>query len=249
MKRLLLASALFMSALPLTAGETGCIYDLKGSAEILKAGGKSWEKGMKGRPVAEGDKVRTGPGAWVEILFKEGSFIKLEENSEAGAESLKTTAQERVFSFSFLKGKALWMAARLKGRIASRFSVRSPTVVCAARGTDFSMIVSTSGKTTVGLFEGELALSGVAGDGTPPAEKELLAGGEASADAGGLTVEGRLSKLMRTEERRYSRVKNRVENLRKRLEARDDFIDDYINRQRKKVTDLRTRQQEKLKKR
>lgn len=249
MIRLLLASALFWCALPAAAGETGCVYELKGSVEILKAGAKAWKPAPKGHPVAEGDRIKTGAGAWCEILFKEGSFIKLEENAEAAAESLKASAAERVFSFSFLKGKALWMAARLKGKIASRFSVRSPTVVCAVRGTDFSMIVSTSGRTTIGLFEGKVALSGGSVGGTAPAEKELLAGGEASADAGGLTVESRLSKLMKAEERRYSKVKNRVENLRKRLEARDDFIDDYINRQQKKLSDFRTRQQEKLKKR
>ncbi len=224
-------------------GEAGCLYDLKGPVTMLKSGQKTWEPALKGRPVAEGDSIKTGAGAWCEILFKEGSFIKLEENSEAAAESLKASAQERVFSFSFLKGKALWMAAKFKGKVTSKFSVRTPRAVCAVRGTDFSMIVSSSGETTVGLFEGKVALSG------DKEEKELLAGGEATADAGGLTVQGRLSKLMKKEELRYSKVKNRVENLRKRLEERDAFIDEYINRQQKKLSDFDARTEEKLKKR
>ncbi len=252
MLKILLAAALFCGPLALFAAETGCVYELKGSVEILKAGRKAWEPAPKGRPVAEGDSLRTGAGAWCEILFKEGSFIRLDENSEAAADSLKATAEERIFSFSFLKGKALWMAARLKGRLSSKFSVRTPTVVCAVRGTDFSMMVSTSGQTTIGLFEGKVALSEGAGpDPRAPAaaEKELLAGGEAFAGAAGLTVQGRLSKLMKAEERRYSRVKARVENLRKRLAERDAFIDDYINRQQKKLSDLDARRKEKLEKR
>lgn len=243
MKKLLLAAALLCCPLRLMAGETGCVYDLKGSVEILKSGLKAWEPALKGRPVAEGDSIKTGAGAWCEILFKEGSFIKLEENSEAAAESLKVSTEGRVFSFSFLKGKALWMAAKLKGKLLSKFTVRTPSMVCAVRGTDFSMIVSTSGATTLGLFDGKVALSGGAG------EKELLSGGEAAADAAGLTVQGRLSKLMKTEERRYSRVKGRVENLRKRLEAREAFIDDYIDRQQKKLSDFDARRKGKLEKR
>ena len=243
MKKLLLAAALLCCPLLLMAGETGCVYDLKGSVQILKSGLATWEPAPKGRPVAEGDRIKTGAGAWCELLFKEGSFIKLEENSETAADSLKVSAEGRVFSFSFLKGKALWMAARLKGKLTSKFSVRTPTKVCAVRGTDFSMIVSTSGQTTIGLFEGKVALS------EGQAEKELLAGGEATADAAGLRVQSRLSKLMKAEERRYSKVKNRVENLRKRLEARDAFIDDYIDRQRKKLSDFDARRKEKLKKR
>lgn len=243
MKKLLLAAALLCCPFRLMAGETGCVYDLKGPVEILKSGQKTWEPATKGRPVAEGDAVKTGAGAWCEILFREGSFIKLEENSEAAAESLKVSSEERAFSFSFLKGKALWMAAKLKGKLLSRFSVRTPSMVCAVRGTDFSMIVSTSGQTTLGLFDGKVAVTGGA------AEKELLSGGEASADAAGLTVQGRLSKLMKAEERRYSKVKNRVENLRKRLAERDAFIDDYISRQQKKLSDFDARRKEKLKKR
>lgn len=243
MKKLLLAAALLCCPFRLMAGETGCVYDLKGSVEILKSGLKTWGPATKGRPVAEGDAVRTGAGAWCEILFREGSFIRLEENSEASAESLKVSTEERAFSFSFLKGKALWMAAKLKGKLLSRFSVRTPSMVCAVRGTDFSIIVSTSGQTTLGLFDGKVAVTGGA------AEKELLPGGEASSGAAGLTVQGRLSKLMKAEERRYSKVKNRVENLRKRLAERDAFIDDYIDRQQKKLSDFDARRKEKLKKR
>lgn len=245
MKELFLTLLLLGGALPLTAGETGCVYDLKGPVEILKTAQKNWEPAPKGRPVAEGDRIRTGAGAWCEILFKEGSFVKLDENSEAAADSLKASSEGRVFAFSFLKGKALWLAAKLKGKLAAKFSVRTPTATCAVRGTDFSMIVSTSGQTTIGLFEGKVALSGT--DAGKPGEKELIAGGEATSDAAGLTVQGRLSKLMQAEERRYGKVKARVENLRKRLEERDAFIDDYINRQRKKLSDFDARREKKLK--
>ena len=161
----------------------------------------------------------------------------------AAAETLKATAEERVFSFSFLKGKALWMLAKIKSKVASRLSVRTPSAVCAVRGTDFSIIVSTAGQTAVGLFDGVMSLS------SGNEEKQLLVGGEADAGTEGLTVQDRLSEVMKAEQRQYRRIKGRVENLRKRLAERGAFIDEYVNRQGKKMSDFDARQKEKLKKR
>ncbi len=242
MKKLLLVILLAAQAAAAAAVETGCVYDLGGPALIKKSGASAWQPARKGAPVSEGDSLQTGKGAWCEVLFRDGTFIKLAENSETSADTLKSSAGERTFSFSFLKGKALWMAAKMKNAAASRFSVRTPSAVCAVRGTDFSMLVSTAGETTVGLFEGKVALS----SGT--VEKELLPGGEASASAGEIAVQARLSRLMQIEQKRYDRVKGRVESLRKRLAERDSFIDDYIARQRKTLEDFEARRKAKLKK-
>ena len=224
-------------------GRLGCVYAASGKVELRQAGRTDWLVSPKGRAIAQGDSIRTAPGAWCEILLKEGSFIKLEENSEMTAETLLAAAEKREFSFSFLKGKALWMAMKLGKKINSAFSVRTPSAVCAVRGTAFSLLVSTSGETAVGLFEGEVALSGAAG------EKVLLPGQEGLAAPDKLEASDRLSRLMSAEERRYRRVKKRVDDLRARLAAREDFIDDFVNRRQKAVAYLEKRQQEKLKKR
>lgn len=241
MKNLLLAFALSSCAPALYAGEIGCLYDLKGAVEIKPAAG-SWAPALKGRPLSEGDAVRTGKGAWCELLFRDGSFIKLDGESETAAEELKAGPLERFFSFSFLRGKALWLAGKVSPGRKSGFRVRTPSAVCAVRGTDFSVSVSTAGETTVGLFEGRLAISGAGG------ETELAAGGEASAGSGGLAVRARFSRLMEAERRRYAKVRNRAESLRRRLAEREDFIDDYISRQRKKLSEFESRREEKLRK-
>ena len=242
MNKFLLILLLAAQAAAAAAGETGCVYDLGGPALIRKSGAAVWQPARKGMPVGEGDRLQTGKGAWCEVLFRDGTYIKLEENSETSADTLKSSAAERTFSFSFLKGKALWLAAKVKGAAASKFIIRTPSAVCAVRGTDFSMLVSTAGETTVGLFEGKVALS----SGT--VEKELLAGGEASASAGEIAVQARLSRLMQAEQRRYARVKSRVESLRERLAKRDSFIDDYVGRQQKTLDEFEARRKAKLKK-
>jgi hypothetical protein len=240
MKKLIL-SALLALAGTAAAGESGCVYDLDGTAMVQKAGSQQWRPAVKGLPVAEGDRLKTGAGAWCEVFFKDGSFIKLDADSETGIETLRASAEERVFSFSFLKGKALWLAAKLKGKSVSKFSVRTPSAVCAVRGTDFSIMVSTSGETSVGLFEGNVDISG------PGLEtKALAAGGEAFAGYGEIAVQRRLSALMKAEKKRYLKVKNRAESLRKRLAKREDFIDDYIASQDKKLREFEQRRKEKL---
>lgn len=224
------------------AGETGCVYDLGGTAMVRKAGSQQWLPAGKGLPLAEGDVLRTGARSWCEVIFRDGSFIKLDADSETGIETLRDSAKERVFSFSFVKGKALWLAARIKGKAVSRFSVRTPSAVCAVRGTDFSMIISTAGETSVGLFEGNVDISGPDG-----ATKALAAGGEAFAGYGEIAVQRRLSALMKAEEKRYLKVKKRAESLRQRLAERDDFIDDYVARKEKKLREFQERQKERLK--
>lgn len=243
MMTILLSALLALTALPAAAGQIACVYDLAGPAELQKAGSEQWLPARKGLPLDQGDRLRTGENAWCELLFKDGSFVKMEAGSETAAETLQTTQEGRVFSFSFLKGKALWMAAKLRKGAASKFSIRTPSAVCAIRGTDFSILVSSTGETAIGLYEGEVAVSNENG------EKTLLAGSEASAGTGEIALQARLSSLMKAEERRYKKIKGRVETLRKRLAAREDFIDDYVSRQEKTLSDFEKRRQEKLKRR
>ena len=243
MKHLFFAGLLALAG-SAAAAETGCVYELGGTALVRKAGEAEWRPAWKGLPLAEGDRLKTGAKSWCEIIFKDGSFIKLDADSETGAETLKVSAEERTLSFAFLRGKALWMAARIKGKAKTRFAVRTPSAVCAVRGTDFAIILSTAGETSLGLFEGEVEVSNEAGG-----AKTLAAGEEASAGPGGLTVEGRLSKLMKAEQKRYQKVKKRAEALRKRLAERGDFIDDYVAKQAEKLADFERRRQEKLKRR
>lgn len=240
MKRFILAAALLCCAFPALAGETGCIYDMKGTVETKKAGAAEWLPAAKGRPLAEGESVRTGSDAWCEILFRDGTYVRMDPGAETAAEELKSSAQERTFSFSFLRGRALWMAGKVAAAMRSKFQVRTPSAVCAVRGTSFAVDVSSAGETTLGLFEGKVALS--AGS----EEKDMLAGSEGRTAGGTLAVEGRLSRLMKAEERRYAKVKGRVDSLRKRLAERGDFIDDYIARQQKALSDFESRRREKL---
>ena len=245
MVRLLFSFCLLALPLAAYAGETACVYAVSGDVQLMKTGGTAWLPAAKGMPVSEGYKLKTGRKASCEILFKDGTFLKVAAGTETSFDELQIAPEGRNYLFTLLRGRALWLAAKLK-KLKSRFSVHTPSSVCAVRGTDFAVIVSSSGETNVGLFEGAMLVSG-AGEGRQ--EKELLAGSEAFTAGGEVAVEARFSRLMQAEKRRYEKLKDRVEKLRKRMEEREGFVDDYVNRQRKKLSELERRRQEKLNKR
>lgn len=241
----------------LFAGEIGCIYQAGRNAEIMKTGpSPAWEAVKKAMPFSEGDRIKTGPGGFCEILLKDGTFIKVDERSELAAGELKlnfsakdsspkakqAAVTNRSYVFSFLSGKAMWLAAKFKAAVASKFEVRTPSAVCAVRGTAFTVAVSSQ-DTAVGLFEGNLAVA------TALENKEIAQGSEATVSNGAFTVQTRLSRFMELENKRYGKLKNRVEELRKKLAKRDDFIDSFLAAQNKKVSDYEKRKAEKLGKR
>ena len=242
MFKLFLTLSLLGLALPVRAGEVACVYGLAGTVEILKKGETAWQPAAKGMPLAEGYRLKTGEKANCEIIFRDGTFMKQDADTETAFDELRSAPEDRSFLFNLVRGKCLWMAAKMKS-LKNKFSVRTPSSVCAVRGTDFSIIVSSGGETEAGLFEGRMAVS------VGAREKELTAGSEASVAGGEVAVQARFSRLMEVEKKRYEKLKNRVETLRKRMEARDGFVDDYVSRQQKKISDFDARRAEKLDKR
>jgi hypothetical protein len=218
---------------------TACVYEYKGIVQILDPMTQVWVTLTSPVPLKEGSRLKTGPGAWCQLLAGDGTFINLYENSETVIETLKLEKDSRDYGFNFIKGRILWMAAKIKHKI-SRFEVRTPSAVCAVRGTDFSINV-TSSTTDIGIFEGRVEiLSG-------GRETSLTAGSEAVAGSeSGVEVSGAFSKLMEAEKRRYLKLKKRAEELRTKLSAREGFIGDFLDLQRKKTQDFEERRQKKL---
>jgi ferric-dicitrate binding protein FerR (iron transport regulator) len=134
------------------------------------------------------------------------------------------------------------MAAKLKN-VRSRFSIRTPSAVCAVRGTDFFIGVS-SAATEIGLFEGQLDVQ------NGEKNAQLSAGNEAVAAPGSdVTVNAYFSRTMKAEQRRYLRLKKYTEDLRQKLAARDGFIDEFVKGQQEKLQEFENRRRDKLNRR
>lgn len=97
-----------------------------------------------------GEALRTGAGAWAEIGFTGGGYLRLTEQSELGVLAVEKTSRGREVTLQLTRGVA-WNVVE-KGQGGYRLS--TPVVSTAVRGTVFR--VDAGG--LVKVFEGEVAL-------------------------------------------------------------------------------------------
>lgn len=122
---------------------------VKGDANFLKAGKTGWITAKEGMLLADGDTIKTGKGAAIELSFdKENkNIVRLEENSTA-----------------ILRGKMLKQIELPQGRIRSlikslrkesSFEIKTPTVIAGARGSGWD-VDSSEKRDNVKAFEDEI---------------------------------------------------------------------------------------------
>ncbi len=137
------------------------LTDFLGDVSVQKPEEEVWLPVEKNMPLEEGDLLRTGSGAFAEILIDDGSLLKVEENTEIALDELSADSEtKRIESTIFLKiGRLLSNIVRFTYP-GSRFDIETPTMVAGVRGTEFVVETADSEKTDVGVFEGEVAVTG-----------------------------------------------------------------------------------------
>ena len=131
------------------AGFTLEISFLVGDVTIIRDGKKV--QADMGTEMLSGDMIIAGKGGLAVLSYKDGSEIKVMENSKirVGSKKIKDSDDLSVIS-GIVKGK---FAKLLRG---SERKVYSPTTVCSVRGTDFLVGVSDGADSRVELSEGSL---------------------------------------------------------------------------------------------
>lgn len=235
----LVLAALIAAAPPAAAAEgpKAALYSHKGMVQLREAGGE-WRPAPKAAELLSGSALKTGRKASAEVLYADGTMVRMDENSELELEDLRLSADERSFSVKAIAGRFLFMAAKARHRF-SRFAVRTPSAVCAVRGTDFAVLVSPEAS-DIGLFEGSLE---VAAGGEPGV---LTPGQQASAAAGEVKVSPRFDAVMDAERRRYEKLRAYVRKTRERLDKRENFLREHIEAREGRLKDFDRRRQEKL---
>ncbi len=139
MKRLLsiLLTFALLGSLSATAAEVAAmavILKTKGSVEHGPAGVEAWKPAQQGQVLASGDRLRTGSGSEVAILFVDDkSLLKLAEDTEV---TLQASAEGRTVS------KRVWMGvgdlwAKVTKQDDPHFLVETPTSVASVKGSEF----------------------------------------------------------------------------------------------------------------
>jgi len=131
---------------------TAKLFTAKGSVEYLKKDTAVWVAVKAPFMLEVGDQVKTGPKSKAEIYIKYGSKIRLGEETTfvIGAVAPEGNVVEVA------RGK---MQAWIRKFVGRGFTVRTPTAVCAVRGTVFGVEVSEAGQTTWDLFSGSVQIA------------------------------------------------------------------------------------------
>jgi len=133
------------------------ITALSGEVMIQKAGEEIWLPLEINTPLESSDRIRTGSGAYAEIMVDDGSLMKIEENTEIYLKELSVDSHtKKIKSNIFLRIGTLLSNIAKFIHPGSSFTIFTSTMVAGVRGTEFVVETTDSEKTDVGVFSGEL---------------------------------------------------------------------------------------------
>ncbi|MFI5360906.1 MAG: FecR domain-containing protein [Elusimicrobiota bacterium] len=149
--------SIFLAASGATAARAaavtaGVVVSVSGKPKVTRAGATAAVALKLNDVLNEGDTVKTGPKTLVGIAFVGGAELRINENSTF-----------KMLSGGGDKPTSVWTALgnawtrHLKGN--ARIEVRTPTAVCAVRGTEADVDISGGGALAVKVYEGAVDVS------------------------------------------------------------------------------------------
>ena len=130
------------------------ISDLSGEVDCSLAGG-DFKPANLNQELNSTDKIRTRNGK-AELLFSEGTTIKIKENSFVDLLSIKCVEEKQNSSLKLMFGSVKAKVTKL--RSGASFEVQTPKIIAAVKGTEF-VIDTTDRESELRVLEGIVALS------------------------------------------------------------------------------------------
>lgn len=147
-----------------------------GSVDVRSGKGADWRPVAAQEFVTPGQEVRTHRTATAELRFSDGSRVQIQPFSIFSVDR----ADRQETGFSLKLGR---IRAAFSGLLSSRVSIRTPTAVCAVRGTVFDMGADEKGGTDVSMAEGVLEVEDKAGRQAVVTSEETVKVGENGIEA------------------------------------------------------------------
>jgi len=126
------------------------IYSWQGEVDLRKTDTSGWERvsGEEKIRLSGGEEIRTGRASTAEIFMEDGSKVKV-----APVSTVKMTAEtgENVSIGLYFGRVRSWVK-----KFSRKFEVRTPSAVCAVRGTDFMVSADAEGNSRVEVYEGSV---------------------------------------------------------------------------------------------
>ena len=154
---ILSAAAFAQSPVPRPSPSAGSIVAAKGGEELRFPRETAWRAALVRQDLLGGDILRTNAIGNLAILFADETQIRVGRNSTL---LVKEVAQDGGQTQLELGAGSLWARAARGG---SGVEVKTPAAVAAIRGTDWSLSVDGSGKTSLVVLEGVVELRNAKG--------------------------------------------------------------------------------------
>lgn len=145
----------YLSLLILLAGfcpplEAAYIDSWRGEVDIRRTADSGWERisGTEKVRLTGGEELRTARASTADIFMEDGSRVKI-----APMSSFKMSAENgETVSLGLYFGRVRsWVK-----KFSRKFEVRTPSAVCAVRGTDFMVSADADGNSRVEVYEGSV---------------------------------------------------------------------------------------------
>jgi len=135
---------------------------IEGEAAVMLAGGakqssEQWRKARPNMPLRVGDQVYAREESFVEIRYKDGPVVRMNENSKLVLSSSNDTAIKVANPLGDVWVNMKKMAGK------HDFELASPTAVAAIRGTVFQMQTAKDSSTSVRVYDGTVDVGPAAG--------------------------------------------------------------------------------------
>ena len=124
----------------------------EGQVEARTSSSAMWIPVEKNVRILAGAEIRTGKDSKASVFFPDGSRFMLGNSTHFTVDA--TDKKKTGFQLKFGRLKAA-----VAGYFSSRFEVRTPSAVCAVRGTEFDIAVADNGGTEMNVSEGLVEVS------------------------------------------------------------------------------------------
>jgi hypothetical protein len=141
------------SPYPPALGKINFLLGKAGEVRVQQTINNTWIPATLQMPVREGDKIQTQTEARCEVKLSDGSLIRIGEKSMFDFESSHVADDGRQFHASVSYGK-IWANILSLFSSKEKFEIKSPTAVCAVRGTIYS--VAADSTTRVAVYDGQV---------------------------------------------------------------------------------------------
>lgn len=150
---------LILFAFDVNWADAAYLTECRGWVDYKEHSSQSWVRIVRGSArlkLNDGDSVRTRRASTAEIRMDDNSRVMLAPKSTF----VLSSENEKKVSVGLLIGRLRsWVR-----KFSKKFEVRTPTAVCAVRGTDFAVFADESGNTRVEVYDGTVMASDSSGN-------------------------------------------------------------------------------------